>query len=177
MAKKSTKGGKKETQKTEKAEKKAKPKAEKKSAEVVVTQVKHNAAKPEKEIEPATGSRFKPNTSAQIALDIVVKGIAEGKDQNTIRDELGNYRKKNGCSRDLDRGYFPYVVATHPEFFETKSDGSIKQLKEFTPDPEALKKIEEAKKVREQKKTERKGKSKKSSKSGKGKGNKPTLKK
>ena len=155
------------------------PKKEKKEKKVEVVVIKHSKAKPDADINPVTGSRFKPNTSAQIALDIVCAGATAGKNSKEIREELGAYRKENGKARNLDKGYFPFVVATHPDHFQLKSDGAIKQLKKFKPDPAAVKKLEEAKAKRQAKKDKRKnspnGKAK--GKKGKGKSKKPTLKK
>jgi len=157
----------------EKGEKKKK--APKKPKEVVVVEMTHKKAEVGKEIHPATGSRFAPNTSKQIALEHIVAAIADGKDMKDIRKSLGEYKKQNGQARSLDAGYLAFCVATHPEYFEAKSDGSIKLLKEFKPDPAALKKYEEAQAERAKKKTERTGKKegKKVSGEKKGKGGKP----
>jgi len=162
----------------EKADKPAKPvkekkaKKEKKVKEITVKVVKHSKAKPDKEIHPVTGSRFKPATSTQIALELIIAGVEAGKKESDIRKELSDYRRTNGKDRDLDAGYLPFVIASHPEYFECKTDGTITLVKKFTPDPEAAAKLEAARKERLAKKAERKGKTK-PKKPGKDKAEKP----
>jgi len=159
----------------EKTEKPVKEKKEKKEKEVTVKVFKHSKARPDDSVNPVTGTRFKPGTSAQVALEIVVAGANNGNSADVIRKELSSYRKENGKDKNLDAGYLPFVIATHPEYFECKTDGTITMVKEFEPDPEAAAKLEAAKKERLAKKSERKGKTK-PKKSGKEKTEKATKK-
>lgn len=147
--------------------KEEKIKKAKKAKEVTVVAVKHNKAVPEKEINPATGSRFAPGTSSQIALELIVAGVEKGQSAKDIRKALAEYRKENGKDRNLDAGYFPFAVATHPEFFEVKSDGTVTLKKEFEPDPEALAKLKNKTEKRKAKKEERDPKKKLKAKGGK----------
>lgn len=172
----------KEQQEQEKKEQAAPEKKAKKKDDSVVV-VKHSKAQAvlTKDLHPITGSRFAPNTSGQIALEIVVTGAKAGKDINAIREELGAYRKENNKPRNLDPGYFPFVVASHPEFFEVRADKSIKLLKEFEPDPDAVEKLKNKEEERKQKSKDRMGgkkekKDKKDKKKAKG-GKKPLLNK
>lgn len=156
MAKKKPEVKGKETKTKEPKETKVKEKKEKKVKEPAVIEVKCKKNESAKEIDPRTGSRFRPGTSKQIALELIVDHIKEGKSQKDIRASLKGFRKENGKDRDLDPGYFPFVVASHPEYFEVWNTGEVKLLKEFTPDPEAAKKMEEAAKSRSERKEKRK---------------------
>jgi hypothetical protein len=149
-----------------------KVKKEKKPVEVTPITFKHPKAETAKEIHPATGSRFAPGTSKQIALDLIVSLVKAGKGAKEVRAALAEYRKENGKDRNLDAGYLAFCVASHPEYFECKSNGEIKLVKEFTPDPEAAKKLEEERAKRLAKKAERAAKGGK-----KVKGGKPVIKK
>jgi len=134
-----------------KKEKKSGAAKVKKEVVAAVIQVKHSKVKELADYCPATGSRFTPGTSKQVALDIVVNAIKAGKNCTEIRKELAEYRKENGKDRDLDAGYFPYVVAMHPEHFEIWTTGEAKLIKEFKADPSAMadweKKREEKSKI------------------------------
>lgn len=168
---------------TKKTKKKGTAKKTKKNKNPEKVQLSHKKAVPENDINPVTGSRFAPGTSKQIALDFVCKQVADGKSVKEIRKGLAEFRKDNGKPRNLDAGYFTFVVATHPEFFEVWSDGRIKQVKKFKVDEKALAEFEKVKAERLSKKKERKSKSKSKTNKGKGKGKgkggkkKPTLKK
>jgi hypothetical protein len=72
----------------------------------------------------------------------VLKGTKEGKNVKEIREILKNTRKETGAAFNMDIGYVNFVVASHPDFFEVFTDGSIKILKEPKPDLEAAKKLE-----------------------------------
>jgi len=115
-----------------------KTKKAKKDTTPVVVEVKHAKAKLDgAEICPATGSRFNPGTSKQTALDIVISKAKEGANAADIRKTLAAYRRENGKDRDLDAGYFPFVVAMHPENFKVWSDGRVEIIKDFEVDEKA----------------------------------------
>jgi len=88
-------------------------------------QVRCSTATPDKPINPKTGTRYRPNTSQQIAFDIVYVAAALGKRRSEIRRRLAAYRKENGKPRNLNSTYFNMVVASHPEFFDCFDDGSV----------------------------------------------------
>jgi len=159
-----------------KAKEEKKAKAPKKTKEIVVKTITHKKSEHEKDINPATGSRFSANTSKQTALDVIVASIEDGKDIREIRKVLADHRKENGKEKNLDAGYLAFCVASHPEYFEVKTDNSIQQVKKFKPDPEAAKKQAKLEEERKAKKSSRKGKDKGKKKGGKkNKGGKPTL--
>lgn len=146
------------------AEKAEKVKKAKKDTTPVVVEVKHAKAKLDgTEICPATGSRFNPGTSKQTALDIVISKAKEGANAADIRKTLAAYRRENGKDRDLDAGYFPFVVAMHPENFKVWSDGRVEIIKDFVIDEKAAAdwatKKEKKPKVKKEKKekTDKKG--------------------
>ena len=124
--------------KTEKKVEK-KEKAPKEVKKVNVQSVKANA---KTNINPATGTRFQAGSARQLGFDIVLKGTKEGKNIKEIREILKNTRKETGAAFNMDIGYVNFVVASHPDFFEVFTDGSIKILKEPKPDLEAAKKLE-----------------------------------
>jgi hypothetical protein len=165
-----------EEQHVKKSKNEEQPAKKKKVKEVTVVEIKHSKSQHERDINPATGSRFSPNTSAQTALDIVVAGAAKGLKAKEIRKQLAEYREENGKDRNLDAGYFPFVVASHPDYFTVKSDGTVEQIKEFEPDPEAAKKMAAKASKRQEKKEARDPKAKLKAKAGKvAKGGKPVL--
>jgi hypothetical protein len=123
-----------------KAVKKEKTVATKDATPVVVAIThKKNEAIKDRTFYPETGTRYRAKTSQQLAFDIVMAGAKNGKNEETIRAELAATRKDNGCERNLDSGYFPFVVACHPEFFEVWSNGDVKVKAEPQPDPNAVK--------------------------------------
>jgi hypothetical protein len=124
--------------KTEKKVEK-KEKAPKEVKKVNVQSVKANA---KTNINPSTGTRFQAGSARQLGFDIVLKGTKEGKNVKEIREILKNTRKETGAAFNMDIGYVNFVVASHPDFFEVFTDGSIKILKEPKPDLEAAKKLE-----------------------------------
>jgi len=139
-----------------------------------VVNVKHGKAIPERPRLPYTGTRFKPNTSQQTAYDII-RDIAKGSGLvDDAKKLLTDYRKENGKPRNLDSGYFPFVVASHPEDFEVcRQDGTmkVKLLQDVKPDEKAIAALEEkrkaAKAARESRSGEKKSKPAKPAKGGK----------
>lgn len=123
-------------------DKTTKAKAKKDDGPPRVVTLKHSKAKPEYDLNVLTGTRYAPNTSKQMAFDIILKNANNGKKVKEIRAELARCRKENGFARNLDAGYFNFAVAMHPEFFEVYSDGTVRVKKEPKPDKEALKKAE-----------------------------------
>jgi ferredoxin len=118
-----------------------KGKGKKEKAEVMT--ISHPKADPEKAINPATGTRHAPNSSQQLALSIIIENADEGKTVKEIKATLSKTRKENGAERDLDSGYFNFCVASHPEFFDVKTDGSVKVKKKPKVDAKAVKAMEE----------------------------------
>lgn len=139
-----------------------------------VVVVKHGKAfTADRPINPYTGTRFRPNSSQQTAFDIIYKGAKAGKNVEAIREDLAKYRKENGNDHNLDSGYFPFVVASHLEFFQVVSKAgvqSIKVIKEPKIDKEAIAAKEaKIKEAREKRSSDKGGKkSKKSAKGEKG---------
>lgn len=97
----------------------------------------------ERQFYPETGTRFRANTAQQLAFDIIMAGAKNNKSSKDIRNELAATRKENGAARNLDSGYFAFVAASHPEFFEVWSNGDIKVKAEPQPNPDAVKAVKE----------------------------------
>jgi hypothetical protein len=133
-----------------KEEKAAEPKKEK-VKEVTVVVVKSTKAKQTAAIDPRTGTRFEPNSARQLAFNVITKAIKEGKKVKEIREILAATRKDSGSPYNLDAAYLNFVIASHPEMFQVKSDGVVTIVKEPVPDPEAAKKFEEEKEKRRKK--------------------------
>lgn len=134
---------KKTANKTKAAPKKAATKtAPKKTKEVVKVQPKSSKAEPDKEIDPRTGTRFSPGQARQHAFNIVYEEAKKGRNVKEIRKVIVEQRKENGAKHNLDGAYLNFVLATHPEFFEVWSDGTIKVIKHPKPDPKAAKAME-----------------------------------
>jgi hypothetical protein len=158
--KKGAKGKAKDSNKKGSSKAKAKgDKKAKKTEERHIIEVPHKKKSwmVERELNPVTGTRFKPNTSQQLAFDIVVKGINKGHNVEKIRKTLAKTRKDNGCERNLDAGYYNLAVGCHPEFFEVWSDGVISLVKEPQPDPEAIKKEKEKQEARKKRAAKARG--------------------
>jgi len=103
--------------------------------------ITHSKAKPEADRVAYTGTRFRKGTSQQIVYDIVRTGAKNGTSVEAIKAELSDYRKDKGKDRNLDSGYFPFVVATHPEDFAVvRKDGKliVKLLQDVQPNKEAI---------------------------------------
>ena len=128
---------------------------------------------------PVTGTRFRPNTSQQLSFDITMEMAKNGSTVKEIRERLAATRRENGAARDLDAGYFNLATASHPEFFEVWSDGTIKVLKEPAPDKEAIKAEQQKQKERKERASKARGTktNKKPAAKGKGKLKSRTLKK
>ncbi len=92
----------------------------------------------EKEFNVETGSRFKKGTAKQLAFEVIVAGVKEGKNYGEIKQDLIKIRKENGYRYDLDSAYLNYVVSSHPEYFEVYVDGTIKLIKEPVIDVNAI---------------------------------------
>lgn len=120
--------------------KEAKVKKSKKSD--VVAPVKLNVPKAfeGKELRPETGTRFNLGSARQLAFENVMKLAKEGKNIKEIRKNVSLIRKENGAKHNLDPAYVNFVLATHSDFFESFTDGTVKVIKEPTVDKEALKK-------------------------------------
>ena len=143
-------------------EKEKKAKKEKKEKPVEKVKVKSTKVKAGKEIDPRTGTRFPPNGARQAAFNVIMKCAKKGMKVKEIREELVKHRSKDGTAKkwNLDKGYLNFVVVSHPEFFEVYTDGTVKVIKEPTPDPEAAKKLEEEQKKRKKKAEEARAKRK-----------------
>jgi hypothetical protein len=134
----------------------AKKKSKKKDDKPHVIDVPHKKKSwvSERELRPETGTRFRANTSQQLAFDITLKGARKGHNVKQIRAKLAAERKETGGQRNLDAGYFNFVVACHPEYFQVWSDGRVEIIAEPEPDPEAVKKAKEADKARKKRASE-----------------------
>jgi len=152
--------GKKDQAKGKGKDKKAKAKAPKKDEKPTVIEVPHKKKDwmLERAINPATGTRFKPGTNGQFALELAVKLAKEGKTVKEIREELKNTRRENGASGNLDAGYFNLAVACNPEFFKVWSDGKIEIVKEPEPDPKAAEEMAEKEAKRKERASKARGK-------------------
>jgi DNA-binding transcriptional MerR regulator len=143
-----------ETKEPKKDEKKVKepkePKAKKEPTPPAIVSVKSSKAKNTAPTDPRTGSRFAPGSARQFALGIILDCIKNGKGIKEIREILASTKKEKGAAFSLDAGYFNYCVAVHPENFEIWSDGKVKLLKEFKPDPIAAEKFEAEKKAQKE---------------------------
>lgn len=82
-------------------------------------------ANPNRKIRADTGTRFKPNTSQQIAFYIVYCSAKRGLPIKTIKKRISQYRKEYNRPRNLNSQYFNWVVAAHPDYFQCYSDGTI----------------------------------------------------
>jgi hypothetical protein len=153
------KGKKSANDKAPKTEAKGKKKSKKKDEAPHILDVPHKKKTwcKEREIDPRTGTRFKPNTSQQLAFDITLKGAQKGHNVKKIRETLKAERKDNGGQRDLDAGYFNFVAAVHPEFFQVWSDGRVEIIAEPQPDPDAIKKMKADEKARKERASKARG--------------------
>jgi DNA-binding transcriptional MerR regulator len=140
-----------------------KAKKNKKGEKPVVVTVSHPKASTEKSIVPATGTRFSANSSQQLALEMIIDLASNGKNVKEIKEALGKTRKENGAARNLDAGYFNFVVASHPEMFQVKSDGTVKVVSRPKVDKKAVAEAEQ----KEQKRKSLSEKAKSEQKAGK----------
>jgi hypothetical protein len=131
-----------------KAEKEPKKEKVVEVKEVILRAAKANS---KKSIQPATGTRFEPGSARQLAFDIVVGAIKEGKNAKDIRAILAGTKKDKGAKFSLDAGYLNYIYATHPEMFKVYNNGKVEMIAQPKPDPEAAKKLEEEKVAKKKK--------------------------
>lgn len=160
MADEKTKKATKTAKATTKAPKGGKGKPDKKDVKKTVkkkedgvVEVKHSKAystvegdKNFRPIDPRTGTRCKPNTSQQTAFEIVLGGAQAGRTFKEIKAECAAYRKENGKPRNLDAGYAPWIVASHPENFRVVRKDGVEMVEVLVvpkPDPVAIKALEE----------------------------------
>ncbi len=141
---------------TDTSAKKSKGKKSKKDDKPHVIDVPHKKKSwvTERDIRPETGTRFRAGTSQQLAYDITLRGAKKGHNVKKIRAKLAAERKETGGKRNLDAGYFNFVVACHPEHFKVWSDGRVEVIAEPTPDPEAVEKAKASEKARKKRASE-----------------------
>lgn len=109
--------------------------AKSKEKERKVVEVKCTKSQASEETNKTTGSKFKPNTNRQLALDFVVKQINQGATTiKELRTAIKGMRRENGHDANLNVGYLSIVLSSHPDNFNVYDDGTVEMIEEFHAD-------------------------------------------
>lgn len=141
---------------------KVKKESTKKVKEVTIKKIRFSKATPSAPYQPSTGSRFKFGTAGQAALEVVVENAGK-MNEKEIKKLLDDSKPENGTQykHKLNAGYFPYVIASHPEHFNVYTDGKVEVTKKFAPDKKAVAEQERLEQERVERKNSKKPKAKK----------------